>query len=123
VSANNTGPYRFVRVEWIDSVERHQWLTVPEAVKDATVDGLRQESIGYLIAENETALTLARDRSAWDPVEAEAKVGGIITIPKVAALSVSDLSDALKAKPKAKVVRKRRPVARRRVRRTYRRVR
>jgi hypothetical protein len=73
--------YPITEVLWLDSgqLENGDWLTI-EFVRD-NMDDLAQRSVGFLIAESDTTLVLARSISEWeDMVE---KVEGVLCIPKV----------------------------------------
>jgi hypothetical protein len=80
-------PYRLVMVEWEDSqrpLSPWQWVdeyTLPEAV--------RCISVGFLIAQTDTAVALAPNLGDVDRERAQAC--GIIRIPASAVLRVADL--------------------------------
>jgi hypothetical protein len=82
-----TAPYRLVIVEWEDSqrpLEAWQWLdeyTLPDAVICV--------SVGYLIAQTETALALAANLG--DLGQKRAQGCGIIRIPTSAVRRIADL--------------------------------
>lgn len=73
-------------VVWVDSaqLERGDWMTVEDAERYA--DDLEQTSVGYVVAETDVSLVLARSASRWvlDSVE---KVEGVLCIPKACIVS------------------------------------
>lgn len=75
--------YPTVEVLWLDSaqLESGDWMTT-EYVKEKA-DDLEQRSVGFLIAETETTLVLARSLSEWKTDSVE-KVEGVLCIPKAA---------------------------------------
>jgi hypothetical protein len=75
--------YPVAEVLWLDSaqLDRGDWMVLDEIAPYA--DDLLQRSIGYVVADTETSLALARSISEWktDTVE---KAEGVLCIPKVA---------------------------------------
>jgi hypothetical protein len=82
-----TAPYRLVAVEWEDSqrpLPAWQWLDeydLPDAV--------RCLSVGFLVAETDSALALAANLG--DIKQNRAQGCGIIRIPRSAVLRIADL--------------------------------
>jgi hypothetical protein len=80
-------PYRLVAIEWEDSqrpLPAWQWLdefTLPDAV--------RCLSVGFLVAESESAVALAANLG--DVEQDRAQGCGIIRIPRSAVLRMADL--------------------------------
>jgi hypothetical protein len=67
-------------VWWVDSASTEGWIRI-EAAKE--LECLQVVTIGFLVVETDTELTIA---SAWAMTEAgeQEQVSGMITIPKVA---------------------------------------
>ena len=80
-------PYRLVAVEWEDSqrpLPAWQWLdefTLPDSV--------RCVSVGFLVAESESAVALAANLG--DVGQERAQGCGIIRIPRSAVIRIADL--------------------------------
>ena len=72
-----------VMVRWLDSaqLENGDWVTI-ERITEALNDGFLQRSIGFLIAENDEVLVIARSVSEWR--ESMEKLEGVLAIPKAA---------------------------------------
>lgn len=72
-----------VMVRWLDSAQLDggDWVTI-ERVTEALNDGFAQCSIGFLVAENDEALVIARSVSEWK--ESAEKLEGVLAIPKAA---------------------------------------
>lgn len=53
-------------------------------------DDVTCRTVGWLVAESETVLALARSISEWESAEADEKAEGVLLIPQVAVLERRD---------------------------------
>ncbi len=76
-----------VRIHWVDSSESRGWVSPEHASKDP---GLKCESVGWLIAENEKFKTISGHRSLSVGGESEAYCS-TMTIPTCAIRKMSKI--------------------------------
>ena len=82
---------RRVEVEWLDSVSWSGWRARAEREAKATVDEQRHRSVGYVLADNEHGLMLARDLSDW-PEDGEPQAcADVLLIPRAVVVKVKEL--------------------------------
>ena len=81
-----------VEVVWLDSCSRDRWIDRNEAKKWALeVGSARHYSCGYLLSVTDLAVVLTQSRVRYD--EEVASVDALMSIPCVAILDVTVLSD------------------------------
>jgi hypothetical protein len=74
--------YPIEEILWLDStqLEGGSWMDVDAARK--MMDDLLQRTVGFLVAESTTSVTVARSISEWSDPDTVEKVEGVLVIPK-----------------------------------------
>lgn len=98
--SNSSPPQRLPEeVFWIDSaqLENGAWMDTGDVLKYA--DDLTQRSVGYVLAQTDDALILARSVSDWSVDESSEKAEGVLCIPLVCVLSRQKLEPSISDLP------------------------
>lgn len=85
---------RLVHVVWVDSMVLNDggWLHVDEA--SVAWEELEQESIGFVVREDERVMVLAQSRNRGSGENDGTRVCGVQVIPRSAVLNVIGISDS-----------------------------
>ena len=75
---------KIIEIEWVDSVHSNGWVSGEDAIVAAKELNMSARTIGYMIQEDDTRVTVVQSVGKFQGDGAPTDVDAIMTIPKAA---------------------------------------